>query len=343
MHRRNHSLSSSKKQLRAILENLVIPVFNELAYTDEEGSQTPQLEQDEKGTWTLCALLDGGQLVWVTPVAIDHERTLLRFTLAAGVFLDHMAEHALILGSLLEDTFFHVRLGSSGARRNTVDIGCDLVVRADDTPLVSQRVFGIAAVGYDLEMFCALHMPERLRRWDLLELEQYYGEHLSENPTAILDKGLNEPQAKQNPYQLMRLAQGLGRWRDLIQLLHDHADGIPTKISGRFKSMAYRELGKWQASIRAAHAAGIKEGRYEGDAYLDPAYLHALIEGEDEIEALRILGEQEEGEPFFYAWLRGTALHKAGDIRRGNKLIQDYLANYPGDLFALVQAEELSA
>ena len=76
---------------------------------------------------------------------------------------------------------------------------------------------------------------------------------------------------------------------------------------------------------------GIKEGRFPKGRWLSPCYLRALIETGEDIEALRLLGKPEEGEPGFYNLMRGRALHAAGDPEGARTAFGSYLKAWPGD------------
>jgi hypothetical protein len=70
--------------------------------------------------------------------------------------------------------------------------------------------------------------------------------------------------------------------------------------------------------------------------------MHALIEGGDDIEALRLLGNPVEGEPGFYHWLRGLALHHAGDHDQASIIFSEYLSDWPGDVLGGAASHELA-
>jgi len=61
----------------------------------------------------------------------------------------------------------------------------------------------------------------------------------------------------------------------------------------------------------------------------------------EEIEALRLLGPSCDEEPPFYDWLRGFALHKAGDKKRALEAFETYFQYWPGDMIALSSTKEL--
>jgi hypothetical protein len=106
--------------------------------------------------------------------------------------------------------------------------------------------------------------------------------------------------------------------------------------------MACRLLRRWLPAIRAAKEGGIRNGRYPGGRWLSPSYLLALIEGGDDIEALRILGKPADGEPGYYPWLRGLALHHAGDFEQASKSFASYFAHWPGDVLGVAATNEIA-
>jgi len=144
---------------------------------------------------------------------------------------------------------------------------------------------------------------------------------------------------------MLCVAQGLERWKDMLQLLRDHPDDFPHREWAFLKCFACRNLGRWLPAIRAAKEGGIRNGRYPGVELVSPAYTHSLIEAGDEIEALRILGKHQQDQPAYYDWLRGLALHRAGDRKQAAASFQRYFAEWPSDIIgatkvALLDAEE---
>tara|TARA_B110000037_G_C16924544_1_gene425826 strand:- start:60 stop:374 length:315 start_codon:yes stop_codon:yes gene_type:complete len=93
--------SNHEDPLRTVLDSLVAPVFRDFPDHNENGPSPIQIEKTD-GQWDLCAFLEGGQLVCVTPMAIDRERTLLRFELEAGIFLDYVPDRTLVVSGILE-------------------------------------------------------------------------------------------------------------------------------------------------------------------------------------------------------------------------------------------------
>jgi len=223
--------------LRATLENLVMPVFEEFACWDQDGPRKSKIYDDD-GQLGLCGFLDGPHLISVTPIAIDHVRTILRFELEVGVFLNHLGDRALILGALLEGSLFHVHFGLRSTIRGKLNVACDFTVREDDQPLVYQRIVQLIGIGNLLDWFLALHMPERLSLRDLVILQNAWGDSLNEDWGAILDRGLEAPPFERSVENLLPIAQGLGRWEDVLRLLAEHPDESQTTDRVRLKVFA---------------------------------------------------------------------------------------------------------
>lgn len=76
---------------------------------------------------------------------------------------------------------------------------------------------------------------------------------------------------------------------------------------------------------------------------LSQACTHSLIEAGEEIEALKILGKHQLGEPAYYDWLRGLALHRAGDREQAASSFQRYFAEWPSDIIGGTMVEKLNA
>jgi hypothetical protein len=330
--------SSLHDPLRATLENLVMPVFEEFAAWDQNGPTTSTIYEDE-GQLSLCAFLDGPHLITVTPIAIDRVRTILRFELEVGVFLNQLGDRALILGALLDGSLFHVHFGLRSTIQGKLRVACDFTVRADDQPLVYQRTVQLIGIGNVLDWFLALHMPERLNLRDLVILQSAWGDSLNEDWGAILDRGLEAPPFERPAENLLRIAQGLGRWEDVLRLLAEHPDECLTKDRVRLKVFAHRGLDQWIPAIEAAEAGGLKQGCYEDEDWLDPSYILALVESGREMEALRLLGSPTEEDFGYYDWLRGLAMRRAGYSDGAEEAFERYQKAYPGDIYALGRNE----
>lgn len=327
--------------LRKVMDDLVIPVFQELAV---EGVDDAVVMADDGGRdLSVHGILEGNQLVFLSPQAIDHERTLLRVSMVAGMFIGDIAMKALLVGTLLEDSLFHVQAGFDLGRKGEMLVGCDLVVRADDGPLLRQRLEDLLCVGYSLDWFFPLRMPNRLRWSDLGTMEIEWEDLPHGDLDEFLADALQVPPAERTPVTLVRIAQALGQWKDVLRLMREHPDDFADDLEAPLKVMALRELGRWLPATEVAEQeGGLVEGRYDGAPWISPSYLHASIEAGRDIEALRILGQPGDDEPGFYDWLRGLALHRAGDFEGAEAAFDRYFDRWPRDVIGFAKTGKLS-
>jgi hypothetical protein len=329
--------------LAAVLGHLVVPAFEAEMAPYDEGSSFNVSGHKAGDDPCIRSLLRGNRLVHVRPVGIDDERTLLRFTLHTGYIISDCPSAMIYLGNLLEPTPFQIRTDYQLGLMGRLSIGCDVTVRADDLPLVRRRVAELLRTAGNLDWFMPLRMPHHLSWKDVNGLEIDWDELPHDNLHGFLDDGMAVPPDERTPLTLLRVAQGLERWKDVLQLLHDHPDALPRRYYSPIKCMAYRQLRRWLPAIRAAKTGGIRSGRYPGAKWICPAYTHSLIEAGDEILALKILGKHQLGEPAYYDWLRGLALHRAGDWEQAASSFQRYLAAWPGDIVGATKVAMLDA
>jgi hypothetical protein len=322
--------------LRRWLELLVAPA----CAAEAGGADACEIVATDGGL-CLRGALRGVSLVEVRPVAIDDERTLLRIGLLAGMFAGDVARHAMVVGSLLDPTPFAIRCDAALACFGQLTIGCDLVVRADDAALVRQRLARMLDTARDLEWFFPLRLPSRLSWVDITDLEIPWEELPHDDLDGFVDAGMAAPACERTPLALLRLAHALGRWRDVLRLLREHPDEFPRRTAAPLRALANRALGRWLPALAAARAGRVRDGRFRGAPWLSPSFLHALIESGDEIEALRLLGRARDGEPGFYDWLRGLALHRAGDRAGALDAFDRYFARWPGDVIGGVATRRL--
>lgn len=299
--------------------------------TREDGTPEMELIEDD-GAVYLRGLLDRAQLVIVFGRPIDHERIELRFTWMAGMLTGDVGTHALFVGALLETSSFHLQGGMRLGMCGEMIVTCDLVVRSDDEPLVRQRMNELLLLARNMEWYFPLRLPNRLRWMDVQHIEIPWAELPHGELEEFLDTALLAPRSERTPRTLLRIAQGLDRWKDVLRLLREHPEEFTHYRGAPMKAMANRELGRWVPALKAAKEGGIREGRYGGGPWLSPSYLHSLIEGGDDIEALRLLGRSEENEPGFYDWFRALALHRAGDLRGSEDAFERYFEYWPGDV-----------
>ena len=158
---------------------------------------------------------------------------------------------------------------------------------------------------------------------------------------GLLDQELEKPAFERHEVEALIIAYGLGRWEDVLRVLDEIAEDIDAKDREGLKFIALRALGRWRPAIAAAKRAGIKDGRFDEEPWLSPEYLDCLIRADCDIEALKLLGTHQDDEPPFYDWLRGLALHRAGDTPGAEKCFERYFQAYPGDLLARSEHGEL--
>ena len=333
---------SAKKAdpVRAILENLVAPALRENNIRHQDDMDSFEIEKED-GKWQVSGILEGGQWIFVTAEAIDRERTQLSFDLAVGFSFLDFPYQVLLISGMLEGSHCHMRGGVTAAYRGKLAVGFDLVVRADDELLVKQRIQQLSNVGLLLEWYFMLRMPERIEFDTVLDLVTQWPEWEFIEQDELLDKELEMPAFDRHAEGATIIARGLGRWEDVLRLLNEHSDEIPAQDRADLEFAALRGLGRWRPAIEAAERAGIKDGRFDYEPWLNPPYLHCLIEDGCDIEALKLLGAHEDDEPPFYDWLRGFALQRAGDTPGAVKCYRRYDDAYPGDLLAMTDRDEL--
>ncbi len=334
--------------LRALLEEMVVPGLEQalaaanirhapVSFPTADPAEGPDGEAEDAppGGPTARVCTDAGYAIDVSAAAIDGQRTLLRMRMLIGVFLDNPTLAALIVGNLIDDTPFHVRMDMQLGFTGQMAIGCDLVVRKDDGPLACQRLSELVNLSVDLDWFFPLRLPTRLSVGAVHVLDVPWDELPHDDLGAFLDAGLQCPPGERTPLALCCIAHGLGRWKDLLQLLREHPEALPRKQAAPLKMLALCQLGRWLPALRAAREGGIRNGRFAGARNLSPSHLRALVEAGDEIEALRLLGGPAAGEPAFYDWLRGLALHDAGDREGARQAFARYFGRWPGDVVGL--------
>lgn len=328
-----------------LLTELVVPFFEEEADRTDQGLAVELTAPDGGSSEVPCVQgrLRGKHLVHVAAFPVDELRTNLRLSMLVGYLIADFPPDVILIGNLFDSTPFHVRADLSLGVYGRLSVGCDLVVRGDDHELVRRRLGELLELGDDLEWFLPLRLPHCLGWREVSGLEVEWEELPQQALEEYLDGGLIAPPGERTPFTLLRLAQGLGRWEDVLQLLQEHPDEFPRRDVAPLKCLALRELKRWMPAIRAARQGGIRQGRYPGIGRLSPSYMHCLIEGGDEIEALRLLAKPVPGEPGYYDWLRGLALHRAGDPDQAQEVFARYVNRYPGDVLAIAGMEVLES
>ncbi len=313
------------------LEELVIPVLGEHIPEDSE-EPLMELTYLDDGRTHLCAVLHHRHAIKVLVDEFDQERAYLRLSLECGYLHGDYPSDVLLLGNFLDPTRFHIRADMKLGMFGQFTVGCDLLVCADDEPVVRRTVDELLQLANDLDWFFQLRLPNRLYWQEAANMEIEWEDLPHQDLGGFLDDGLQVPPDERTPLTLLRVAKARSRWRDVLKLLREHRDQLPPRVFAPLKCLACFQLERWLPAIRAAKEGGIRNGRYPGTQWPSPVYLHALIKAGDEIEALRILGKPGAGEPACYQWLRGLALHHAGDCKHAAAAFEDYFSRFPGDV-----------
>ncbi|MGJ8641821.1 MAG: hypothetical protein ACSHX9_00305 [Luteolibacter sp.] len=326
-----------------VLKELVLPAFERKTgpIHDEIAFQFFEPEADTIEAPSVRGIFPGKGPISVFASNIDEERVSLRISWLAGYLIADYPTDAVIVGNLLERTPFHVRSECPFGISGRLTIGCDLVARIDDASLVELRLGELFKLAGALEWFFPLRLPHRLDWQDIGAFEIDWMDLPHHDLGGFLDDGLSAPPSERTPVTLLRIAQGLQRWKDVLQILHEHPEELPPKEWAPLKCAALRQLKRWMPAIRAAKAGGIQKGRFPGAKWRNSSYLHSLIEGGDEIEALCLLGQTRVGEPAVYRWFRGLAMHRAGVEKQAKKSFSQYESAWPGDVLAAVEIHEL--
>lgn len=200
----------------------------------------------------------------VQVLPLDVGRATLRITLHVGHFLGDPTVPLMVVGGLLEATAFHVRADCSLVRRGLMSAGCDLVVGEGNAPLFRRRLVELLQLADDFDWYFPLRMPTRLLWQEVQNLELPLDELPRDEAGGFLDEGLKVPAGERTPLILLRVAQGLDRWKDVLRLLREHPDTLPATQHASLKCLALRQLGRWLPAIRAAQSGGIRKGTYPG-------------------------------------------------------------------------------
>jgi tetratricopeptide (TPR) repeat protein len=329
--------------LHEVLENLVRPFMDEVAVDAQEDFEPVSIHEKEEGHPVLEAMIGQGFLLRVEPYAIDGERTMLRVFYLAGHFLGKAALHAAVLGHLIENRAFQIRYSDGLFETGQLSIGFDLVARADDEALVWMRLAELARLAMNLEWYYPMWMPVRLS-WPSLLGNEVDWDDLPKGGEleTFLETAMGAPPIERTPRVLLRVAQGLGEWKTVLRLFREHPEELALEEFGPLKMLAHKECGQWLKAIRTAEECGIEEGAFPESPWMSPSYLHALVAVGEEIEALRLLGPSCDEEPPFYDWLRGFALHRAGDENGAMEAFARYFQYWPNDMVALAATREMA-
>ena len=340
--RTHHEAHPATVNGSTFLEKVVVPIL-------ESRLPLPEGEADGDGDFKLINRSrekDGSVLVhapWNTTQILcvsfhrrDEHRATVSFDLHAGLFLTNAPIAVLQLGPLLEITPFNIHFDSDLVSGGQLRIGSRLNIHPGDSDLVRKRTSQLIQLAYDLDWFTSLYFPERLGFGQQAHLESTFGPDClgDEDLPERLESGIRSNDDGVDTAALLFLALALGQWKDILRIIarNSRISGEQDLCAPSLGARAWQELGRWDRVLAMSKQGGIKEGRFPKGRWLSPCYLRALIETGEDIEALRLLGKPEEGEPGFYDLLRGRALHAAGDRSGARTTFQRYLDVWPGDL-----------
>ncbi len=340
--RTHHEAHPATVNGSTFLEKVVVPIL-------ESRLPLPEGEADGDGDFKLINRSrekDGSVLVhapWNTTQILcvsfdrrDDHRATVSFDLHAGLFLANAPTAVLQLGPLLETTPFNIHFGPKLVSGGSISIGCQLHIHPGDTDLVAKRTRQLVQLAYDLDWFTSIYLPERLGFGQQARLESTFGPDCFEDGELPdrLEDGIRDKEGKVDTAALLILALGRGPGKDGLRVIarNSRITGGQDLCAPALGARAWQELGRWDRVLAMSRQGGIKEGRFPKGSWLSPCYLRALIETGEDIEALRLLGKPEEGEPGFYNLMRGRALHAAGDPEGARTAFGSYLKAWPGDL-----------
>jgi len=340
--RTQHEEHPSTVNGSTFLEKAVVPVLESrlpLPEGEVDGGGDSKLvkrSRGKDGTALVHAPWNTTQIFSVSFRRRDDRRATISFDLHAGLFLTNTTTAVLQLGPLLESTPFHIHFGPDLVSGGILRIGCKLHIHSGDTDLVRKRTRQLVQLAYDLDWFTSLYLPGRLGFGHLAHLKATFGPDClgDEDLPDRLEAGIRTGDDSVDTAALLFLALGLGQWKDILRIIarNSRISGEQDLCAPSLGARAWQELGRWDRVLAMSKQGNIKEGRFPNAPWLSPCYLRALVETGEDIEALRLLGKPEEGEPGFYDLLRGRALHAAGDRTGARATFQRYLNVWPGDL-----------
>ena len=339
--RTHHEAHPATVNGSTFLEKVVVPILESRlplpeGEVDDGDSKLVKRPREKDGTALVHAPWNTTQILCVSFDRRDDHRATVSFDLHAGLFLANAPTAVLQLGPLLETTPFNIHFGPKLVSGGSISIGCQLHIHPGDTDLVAKRTRQLVQLAYDLDWFTSIYLPERLGFGQQARLESTFGPDCFEDGELPdrLEDGIRDKEGKVDTAALLILALGLGQWKDVLRVIarNSRISGSEDLCAPSLGARAWQELGRWDRVLAMSKQGGIKEGRFPKGRWLSPCYLRALIETGEDIEALRLLGKQEEGDPGFYSLMRGRALHAAGDPEGARTAFGSYLKAWPGDL-----------
>ena len=339
--RTHHEAPPATVNGSTFLEKVVVPILeSRLPLPEGEADGDGDFKfincsREKDGTALVHAPWNTTQILCVSFDRRDDQRATVSFDLHVGLFLANAPTAVLQLGPLLETSPFNIHFGPELVSRGSIRIGCQLHIHPGDTDLVAKRTRQLLQLAYDLDWFTSIYLPERLGFSQLARLESAFGEDCLEDGElpGRLEDGIRSKDESVDTAALLVLALGLGQWKDILRIIarNSRITGGQDLCAPALGARAWQELGRWDRVVTMAKQGDIQEGRFPDSPWLSPCYLRGLIETGEDIEALRLLGKPEEGEPGFYDLMRGRALHAAGDPEGSRAAFDRYLTAWPGD------------
>ena len=339
--RTHHEAHPATVNGSTFLEKVVVPILESRlplpeGEVDDGDSKLINRSREKDGTALVHAPWNTTQILCVSFHRRDEHRATVSFDLHAGLFLTNAPIAVLQLGPLLENTPFNIHFDSDLVSGGQLRIGSRLNIHPGDTDLVRKRTRQLIQLAYDLDWFTSIYFPERLGFGQQARLESAFGPDCfgDEDLPDRLEAGIRSNDESVDTTALLVLALGLGQWKDILRIIarNSRISGSEDLCAPSLGARAWQELGRWDRVLAMSKQGGIKEGRFPKGRWLSPCYLRALIETGEDIEALRLLGKPEEGDPGFYSLLRGRALHAAGDRAGARAAFERYLKAWPGDI-----------
>ena len=250
----------------------------------------------------------------------------------------------MLLGAFINHTPFHLSIDEGLIYHCQATLSCDLDITISDAELVKERTREFLQLASDVDWICELYLPQRLGYEGLSTLMET-ASMTGTSAEDLLDQDQSDGHGPEDGIlsdSLFTAAKGFNRWKEFLKLARRTAFKIPDTLPPSTLARAWQEVGRWDLARKWSLKKGLSEGRYPKAPWLCPCYLRALIETGDDIEALRLLMQHEDGEPGFYSLLRGRALRSAGDHTGAKEAFDHYDMNWPGDILGQSEISALN-